>query len=245
MAEKDKTLILFVCTGNTCRSSMAEALAKDFISRMKNAKTNIKVVSAGTGAIDNEMASPQARAVMQEMGLDISKHRSSYLTKEFVKKAKIVLTMTERQKDYVVKMLPDVEEKVYVLKEFVMGEEMLHKQRELAKKLYEKIEKIKREFFQEHRDEIIELEKSREKTLFELQKIEGELIAWEKKFSEVAKEETKALKRVEDEIKDLDILDPFGQSIEKYRACATQLSEYVSKAVHKILKNYSSGKLQN
>lgn len=62
--------ILFVCTGNTCRSPMAEAIAKSI------AWSGIEVSSAGIHALEGDKASEQAIAVMAEKGIDLSKHRA-------------------------------------------------------------------------------------------------------------------------------------------------------------------------
>lgn len=83
--------ILFVCTGNTCRSAMAEALARKVI--VERGLVDMDVVSAGTSAWDGAPASDGALLVGMERSLDLSAHRAEVLTPDAVREADLILAM--------------------------------------------------------------------------------------------------------------------------------------------------------
>jgi protein arginine phosphatase len=84
--------ILFVCTGNTCRSPMAEAIARRLFE--ESGRTDIEVESAGTQAWDGSPASDEALLVGVERNLDLSGHRARRLTSDLVKNADLILVMS-------------------------------------------------------------------------------------------------------------------------------------------------------
>ena len=110
--------ILFVCTGNTCRSPLAEAMARQEIARLGMQCT---VSSAGTGARDGAPASALALIVGREAGLELSAHRSQPLTRALVMQADLVLTMGPQQR-YMARLLaPEAEGRVHVLRDYAEG----------------------------------------------------------------------------------------------------------------------------
>jgi protein-tyrosine phosphatase len=84
--------VLFVCTGNTCRSPMAEALLRSALAA--KGVTQVTVSSAGTGAWDGAPASEGAYLVGLEHGLDLSSHSARLLTRDLVKEADLILVMS-------------------------------------------------------------------------------------------------------------------------------------------------------
>ena len=83
--------ILFVCTGNTCRSAIAEAVARKVI--IERGLSDVELQSAGTSAWDGAPASDGALLVGMERNLDLSQHRSQTLTRELVRDADLILAM--------------------------------------------------------------------------------------------------------------------------------------------------------
>jgi protein-tyrosine-phosphatase len=87
--------ILLVCSGNTCRSPMAEALLRQTIQTA--GIKDIQVESAGIGAWEGAPASEGAYLVLLERGLDLSGHTARLLTREMVERADLILTMGRAQ----------------------------------------------------------------------------------------------------------------------------------------------------
>lgn len=90
------THILLVCTGNTCRSPLAEALLRKKLG--ERGVDGVEVSSAGTGAWDGAPASEGAYLIALEHGLDLSAHRARLLTRELVGTADLVLTMARHHR---------------------------------------------------------------------------------------------------------------------------------------------------
>ena len=84
--------ILFVCTGNTCRSPMAEVLLRRALEEAK--VDGVTVSSAGTGAFGGEPASEGSYLVALEQGLDLAAHRARPVTRELVAENDLILTMS-------------------------------------------------------------------------------------------------------------------------------------------------------
>src|SRR6478609_67581 len=105
---------LFICTGNICRSPMAEALFRS----ATNGRTDYRAISAGLGAIDGQPPSTYSVQAMKEIGVDISKQRSRMLTAEMVKQADYILGMTHSHVDTVMLLYPQAAEKTFLLREF-------------------------------------------------------------------------------------------------------------------------------
>jgi protein-tyrosine phosphatase len=100
LADLVQCRILFVCTGNTCRSPLAMALCRVLLARQLGCKIEelpergFQVLSAGLAAIMGEAASPEAVEVVREMGGDLQEHRSQPLTIDLLAQADCLFTMT-------------------------------------------------------------------------------------------------------------------------------------------------------
>ena len=88
--------ILLVCTGNTCRSVMAEALIDDAVDRSRKLGAHIKTDSAGTFAAEDLEATDFAVKVLEEMNVDVGRHRSKQIDEELVEWADMILTVPRK-----------------------------------------------------------------------------------------------------------------------------------------------------
>ncbi|GGN93393.1 low molecular weight protein arginine phosphatase [Saccharibacillus kuerlensis] len=107
--------ILFVCTGNTCRSPMAEALLR----RMAQERgVRVEVRSAGVSASQGVPISRQAEAVLRDQNIS-DRITSSPLDRELVEWADLILTLTESHKSHVIRCFPEAVERTHTLKGYV------------------------------------------------------------------------------------------------------------------------------
>jgi protein-tyrosine-phosphatase len=109
--------LLFVCSGNTCRSPLAEALARKIA--VRRGIEDINVASAGTNALDNVPATDEALLVGMERELDLTGHRSRQLTPAMVSEADLIFVMTPGHVEQVKQL--GGRGKVHVIDEYASG----------------------------------------------------------------------------------------------------------------------------
>jgi tRNA threonylcarbamoyl adenosine modification protein (Sua5/YciO/YrdC/YwlC family) len=113
---------LVVCTGNTCRSPMGEALLRKKIAEKIGApldqldRNQIQVLSGGISAMPGAPAAAAAMQVMQERGLDISEHTSQPITGRMAQAADLILCMTEQHRQALVNHWPSLENRTFTLR---------------------------------------------------------------------------------------------------------------------------------
>ena len=112
--------VLFVCTGNTCRSPLAEGYFRR-LTRNAGISDAIEVASAGTSAMEGAPPSPQAVAAAESAGFDISSLRSAPLTPEEIERADLIVPMTVSHEAVVLSIAPGAAGKTRRLGEFADG----------------------------------------------------------------------------------------------------------------------------
>lgn len=216
---------------------MAEALFKSMLKEAGKELEGIKVSSAGICAIPNQHASNHAFAVMREEGLDLTSHRARPLTKDMINKADIVLTMTTNHKNTVIRMAPNAKDKIFTLKEYAFDgqniDDILDKMNDIFIKINEKRKKIKQDRF----GEIKLLQQKKERLLKEIEAIEKKIHDWEREIEEELEEEKSRIIKLERQLPSLDVNDPFGQPITKYRKSAQEIKEALKKVLNKIINS--------
>jgi protein arginine phosphatase len=109
--------LLFVCSGNTCRSPLARVITRRLL--RERGWHHVSVASAGTAAVDGAAASENSLAVAAENGLDLSGHESRELTTELLDWADLILTMTPSQYEAVARA--GAGDKVALATDFIDG----------------------------------------------------------------------------------------------------------------------------
>ncbi len=108
--------ILFVCSGNTCRSPLAEAIAASVLPGRVGCE--IEVASAGTSALEGSPASALSVEVASAHGLDLSRHRARIVDRAMLRDADLIVTMSVRHRDTVGSLDPNALEYTYLLTNF-------------------------------------------------------------------------------------------------------------------------------
>ena len=134
--------VLFVCTGNTCRSPMAEGF---FRCQGGESRTGLTAASAGLYTTGGMPASEFAVTAAKERGADISGHRSRLLNHDILDNAKYIFCMTAAHYDWLMEQYPEAEEKTYLIADSDISDPFggdLMTYRSAADEIYEEVRTI-------------------------------------------------------------------------------------------------------
>lgn len=194
--------VLFVCTGNTCRSPMAEVLLKR--------KSNHHVQSAGIFAMNGSEASEGTQVALSSIGIT-HQHQSQPVTESLLVWADLVLTMTMSHKEALMSKYPQVYDKAYTLKEYVLLD---------GQSTWEQLKKAYRH-----------LEEKRATIVYEKDQLQTE-----QQMRAFLREEQDEIDRLERELPNYDIVDPFGGDQAMYQATLEEMEKYIDLLIEKIGK---------
>lgn len=111
-----KKNIIFVCTGNSCRSVMAKAMLEKKLK--EKGRDDVEVSSAGLMMISGLGASAETKEVLRQEGIDVSGHHSQRLTKEMLDKSDIILVMERVHEERILQSHPEAKGRLFLLREF-------------------------------------------------------------------------------------------------------------------------------
>jgi protein-tyrosine phosphatase len=110
--------VLFVCTGNTCRSPMAEQILNEQVRDL-----SAHAFSAGLDAVPGSPINPQAANALNQLGYNPTEHSSTLVSTEAVEEADVILTFTQDQKNELGQRFPAANRKFFTISEYANGEQ--------------------------------------------------------------------------------------------------------------------------
>ena len=116
MTESGRFVVVFVCSGNTCRSPMAEYALRSLIDRERPGVAEL--LSAGTLGLEGQPATRYASEAARVWDLDMSAHRNQPLTAELIERADLVFAMAPEHHQKILEMVPKAAARTYLLKNF-------------------------------------------------------------------------------------------------------------------------------
>jgi protein-tyrosine-phosphatase len=225
--------LLFVCTGNTCRSAMAEPLM-----RMRLTKAGlgdqVEVRSAGVAAQAGQPASKGAQQVMNAHGLDADAHLATPLDDELVRWADLILTMSQSHKRAILERHIEAMDKTFQLKEFVDDDPESMKLFEAMGELQAEAQTKQAQFMADHADEIESLQERYQESGGQDPTVDAELAALQQRLEACVQQESERMMELVAKLPDYDVADPYGSGQDVYDATAREISGLLDKLVERL-----------
>ncbi|MFH1679005.1 MAG: L-threonylcarbamoyladenylate synthase [Candidatus Omnitrophota bacterium] len=111
-----KKVVLFICTGNSCRSVMAKVYLEKLVKESN--RDDIEVISAGILDLPNLGVSSDTREVLEKNGIVVEGHNSSRVNRLMINKSNIILVMEKMQEERILELAPEAKTRLFLLKEF-------------------------------------------------------------------------------------------------------------------------------
>ena len=222
--------VLFVCTGNTCRSAMAQGIAKKMIQSDPQRYGHIKVASAGTYSQEGDPASEYAQLVAKEHGIDLSNFVSQQVGSALLGEADLVLAMTGNHKMMLNTLNPEAMDKIFLLKEFELGENVNALNIE-ASKLMEQYGAVRENFVKSNQERLNELDHLNQTNPKKAEKLFNQLN--EELYQQISGIDQR-LKEIEIKLQQMEVSDPFGGNKRDYQHCYQELEKSIATVLEKL-----------
>lgn len=201
--------VVFVCTGNTCRSPMAEVL-------LKYKSPNIHVQSAGIFAGKNGQANHHTIEALKQKGIELD-HLSQPVTEELLHWADLVITMTTQHKQSLIMGHPNFQDKYFTLKEYVSDAD---------KQIWDELKKAN-----------ADLEEKRSQFIQQYQhQLDNNVLV--DKLRDHLRDDMNEIRKLEANLINYDISDPFGGNFSTYEKTLKELDGYIDLLIQKLDRNH-------
>ncbi|ASS73839.1 hypothetical protein CIG75_01855 [Tumebacillus algifaecis] len=222
--------LLFVCTGNTCRSAMAEPLMRSRLEQVGLGE-QVEVRSAGVAAVAGSPASQGAVNVLNGKGMDGAGHMASFVDRETVNWADLILTMSQSHKRTLIEKHFEAMDKTFTLKEFVDDDPKNVAIFEEMADVQEAAQTKQSLFLAEHADEVEALQVRYQSGDASA---EQDLVQLQERLEATVQAESKRMGELMSQLPSFDIADPYGGSQGVYDACAEEIDGLLEKLVVRL-----------